>query len=113
MCSTALPSVPTCCWQAKTQALECCLQGAIIIQLYFINAAASTHTPGRVAREQTLYFNFLFAGGNELPGLQRDRGRPSWEVDAGEYWTSMFETGLRPALIGTGGLGLQRGAVQL
>lgn len=74
-------------------------------------AAACDHTVDaqvatlfeRVQQEQgrlDLLVNAVW-GGNELPSLQADWGRPFWEQDeppAGG-WDAMFTTGVRPALI--------------
>jgi NAD(P)-dependent dehydrogenase (short-subunit alcohol dehydrogenase family) len=39
-------------------------------------------------------------GGNELPGLLAAWAQPSWEQEPAAYWHSMFEAGVRAALIG-------------
>lgn len=38
-------------------------------------------------------------GGNEVPSLQADWGRPFWEVEAAPAWDKMFNQGVRAALI--------------
>ncbi|KAI3424307.1 hypothetical protein D9Q98_009861 [Chlorella vulgaris] len=38
-------------------------------------------------------------GGNELPGLLAAWAQPSWEQEPAAYWHSMFEAGVRAALI--------------
>lgn len=58
----------------------------------------------RVQREQgrlDLLVNAVW-GGNELPSLQADWGRPCWQQQQGPAagWEAMFTAGVRPALIG-------------
>lgn len=58
----------------------------------------------RVRQEQgrlDLLVNAVW-GGNELPALQADWGRPCWQAQAppGAAWEAMFTRGVRAALVG-------------
>lgn len=93
---TAQPAIATPFWPFD---LSAGLLTAACLALLQVEALFA-----RVQREQgrlDLLVNAVW-GGNELPSLQADWGRPCWQQQAGPAggWEAMFTAGVRPALIG-------------